>query len=117
MSLLHTVRRLYSLDTLDTRFTTSSTTPVQNAATEHGVDTSKPAVQKDGQRNARQSESLPGVQPSRWRTPEYYFYYLVFIAIVPLMFKVPYDVSKGGVPHGAQITEEIFKRLPHRYSF
>ena len=98
MSVLYYVRRLYSLDTLDTRFTTSSQTPLQRTVTEHGVDTSKPAVQSDDQRTSRQAEALPGTQPSRWRTPEYYFYYLVFLVAVPFMFKVPYDVSKGGVP-------------------
>lgn len=94
--LLSYLRRLYSLDTIDTRFTTNSKTPLHQTASEHGVDVSRPAIASPEQSNVKQDQALQsGTQPSRWRTPEYYFYYLVFIVMVPLMFKVPFDVSQG----------------------
>ena len=62
---LNLVGRIYSLDTLDQRLTKSS-------------------------------EMTRGfAQPSKWRSPEFYFYYVVFLVIPPLMFKSVYDVSKG----------------------
>ncbi len=95
MSLLYYLKRLYSLDTLDTRFTTSSKTPLQYTASEHGVDSSQPAAGTAKSNDKKYSISaVPGARPSRWNTVEYYFYYFCFITIVPMMFKVPYDVSK-----------------------
>jgi hypothetical protein len=89
MSLLGFLSRLYSLDTLDTRFTHSSRTPVRNTAN-NDVDISKPrAEESKGKKNEL------NLQPSRWNTPEYYFYYLVFVTMIPLIFYVPYSVSKG----------------------
>lgn len=55
--------RLYKAETLDTRF-----------------------ASKTGQR-------LPDAQPSKWNTPEYYFYCLCFLIIPALMVKSVYDVS------------------------
>lgn len=86
-------KRLYALDTLDTRFTVSSKTPLQQTANEHAIDALSP-------RNELVENSLHrrlplASHPSKWRTPEFYFYYFCFITIVPLMFYVPYSVSKG----------------------
>jgi len=92
-AIVHLWNRLYSLDTLDPRFTHSATVPVQTAASEHGIDGTKPAVTDN--ESAAKLRSNPGTQPSRWNTAEYYFYYLVFLVIVPLMFYVPHTVSKG----------------------
>lgn len=55
--------RLYKAETLDTRF-----------------------ASKTGQR-------LPDARPSKWNTPEYYFYCLCFLIIPALMVKSVYDVS------------------------
>lgn len=77
------LRRLYSLDTLDTRFT-SSATPA------HAADT-RPSSAKDARANA----VAQGASPSLWRTPEFFVYYLFFITLVPLMFKTVIDASKG----------------------
>lgn len=55
--------QLYKVETLDTRF-----------------------ASKTGQRS-------PDAQPSKWNTPEYYFYYLCFLTIPFLMVKSVYDVS------------------------
>jgi len=95
MSLLHNFKRIYSLDTLDTRFTVSAKTPLQHTSNEHGVTRSNPALITGDTGNTKSKRSPSEPQPARWRTPEYYFYYFCFITIVPLMFKVPYDVSKG----------------------
>lgn len=81
---LNFFRALYSLDTLDTRFTTSSTAPVK--------------AKEDGQRKAAPTP-LPNAKPSKWSTLEYGFYYLIFLTIVPLMFKAVYDVSNPGSPN------------------
>ena len=55
---------------------------------------------------AKRDDSIPGVgvktdhsgrpiaQPSKWKTPEFYFYYFIFIITVPYMFWVAYDVSR-----------------------
>lgn len=94
MSLLYFLKRLYSLDTLDTRFTHSSKVPVRTASAERGIDISKPAVNSEDD-VTKQSSVPKNTQPSRWNTLEYYVYYVVFLVMVPLMFYVPYSVSKG----------------------
>lgn len=86
-SLLSWFRELYSLNTLDTRFTTPATTPPRSAS-----DT-RPAT-KDATAQAIASKA----QPSKWRTPEFYLYYGVFLTLVPLMFKTVVDVSRSELP-------------------
>ncbi|KAJ6160969.1 Glycerol uptake protein 1 [Penicillium chermesinum] len=84
-SIFSWLRRLYSLDTLDTRFTSTPTTSAANAA-----DT-QPLSAKDARANAvAQKANAP-----LWRTPEFFIYYLFFITLVPLMFKTVVDASKG----------------------
>ncbi|KAK5051216.1 glycerol transporter, partial [Cryomyces antarcticus] len=87
---LHYLKRLYSLDTLDTRFTTSSRTP------QAPIDPARASSGEVGPTVSRQNgrSAASGAQPSRWATPEFYFYYLIFLVCVPLMFKAVYDVSK-----------------------
>ncbi|EAW11269.1 putative glycerol:H+ symporter (Gup1) [Aspergillus clavatus NRRL 1] len=81
-------RRLYSLDTLDTRFTASATTPLKATA-----DTRPPAA-----KDARANAIANGASPSNWRTPEFYIYYFIFLTAVPLMFKTVIDASKESHP-------------------
>ncbi|KUM64827.1 hypothetical protein ACN42_g2261 [Penicillium freii] len=76
------LRRVYSLDTLDTRFTSSATPAHTN--TRPSKDTRNAIAQ--------------GAPPSLWRTPEFFVYYLFFIILVPLMFKTVIDVSKESHP-------------------
>jgi protein-cysteine N-palmitoyltransferase HHAT len=80
------LRNIYHLDTLDTRFTSSSSVPYHTV-----VDArSDPAVvrtQSDAKGQGR-------TQPPKWRTPEFYLYYVVFAIAVPYMFWVPYSVSR-----------------------
>ena len=66
------LKDLYKVETLDTRFGAKDGTPI------------------------------PGAQPSKWNTPEYYIYYLFFLTIPALMFKSVYDVSKPEHPQYAR---------------
>ncbi|KAJ6151954.1 hypothetical protein N7497_006273 [Penicillium chrysogenum] len=77
------LRRVYSLDTLDTRFTSSATPAHANT---------RPS------KDARANVIAQGASPSLWRTPEFFVYYLFFIILVPLMFKTVIDVSKESHP-------------------
>ena len=88
MGWLQYLRKLYSLDTLDTRFTISSTTPPSQSAQ---IDPVKPL---EGERK-QDAKSTPTGKPSLWLTPEFFLYYLVFVTAIPLMFKAVYDVSQG----------------------
>ena len=101
MKLLHYLRRLYSLDTLDTRFTTSARTPPQPGTSDirSRIDSAKSSpLGKDSNVAPENRDGLAagarGASPSRWGTPEFFVYYLIFILVVPMMFKVAFDVSK-----------------------
>jgi hypothetical protein len=97
MGLFSYIKSIYSLDTIDTRFTSNSSTPYRaviegrNDSIASGVkrDDSNGGVGVKTDRNGR-----PIAQPSKWKTPEFYFYYFIFITIVPYMFWVAYDVSR-----------------------
>ncbi len=102
MGIFSYVKSIYALDTIDTRFTSSSYTPYRAV-----IDArSDPATS-----GSKRDDSIPGVgvktdysgrpiaQPSRWKTPEFYFYYLVFIVVVPYMFWIAYDVSRRECVH------------------
>ena len=96
MALLYYARRLYSLDTLDTRFATPAKTPPSTSYTQ--IDPTKPSSSEDSGAKRRDNGTkattqAEGVSPPLWRTPEFYFYYFIFVVCVPLMFKAVYDVS------------------------
>lgn len=97
MSLFSWLTRLYSLDTLDTRFTTSSSVPLKEDGHSQRLN-GKIIDSRFEKVDDSASRAAPGSSPSRWNTWEYYLYYFVFITIVPLMFKVPHDVSKSSDP-------------------
>lgn len=63
------LKDLYKVETLDTRF------------------------------GPKDSSPIPGAQPSKWNTAEYYIYYAFFLTIPALMFKSVYDVSKPEHPN------------------
>ena len=90
MSLLHYAGRLYSLDTLDTRLTTSSKTPPSR------IDPARPSPDEASYKDSRSGadELAKGASQSRWRSPEFIYHGLVLFVAVPLMFKTAYDVSK-----------------------
>ncbi|KAG9950548.1 glycerol:H+ symporter-like protein, partial [Aureobasidium melanogenum] len=96
MSWLSFIKKLYSLDTLDTRFTTSTKTP-HKLTTEDSIANSKLHAQQVIQ--SGKTQPLPGSQPSKWNTPEFYFYYLCFLTIPIFMIKAVYDVSQESHPN------------------
>lgn len=91
MGTLSSLAKVYDLDTLDTRFTSSSTVPYQSV-----VDARR---RHPGNASSDQpAPSAPAAPPPRWQTPEFYFYYLVFGFVVPYMFWIAYDVSRRAFP-------------------
>lgn len=90
--LLQYLRRLYSLDTLDTRFTASKSSSVKDpGAGRHAARS--PGVAPAGDIAAEAATKASGVSASLWKTTEFYVYYIIFIVVVPLMFKVAIEVS------------------------
>ncbi|KAL8719804.1 MAG: hypothetical protein Q9225_003239 [Loekoesia sp. 1 TL-2023] len=106
MSFLIYLQKLFSLDTLDTRFTTSSWLPAaaSGPVQPSRIDPAKPVPGldiQDGTSNNRRPEGKgrENPRPSKWATPEFFLYYIVFIVAVPLMFKSVYDVSIPSHPN------------------
>lgn len=93
MSLSSWAGRLYSLDTLDARFTTSAKSPPSR------IDPATTSPE-ESRRSSRAQDPLPqGAKPPKWRTPEFAVYGLVFLTAVPLMFWTVYDVSQREQPN------------------
>lgn len=92
-------RELYSLDTLDTRFTTSSSTPLK-AVTANGTKT----VERDGKATPADTS------PPRWRTPEFYLYAVVFLFCVPQMYWAVVEVSQRKTQYGAACWLDLERR-------
>jgi hypothetical protein len=90
LPILSWFRRLYSLDTLDTRFTVPANTPVKVAAEDTRSGSAK---------DARSNSVANNPSLSKWGTPEFFFYYIIFLIAVPLMFKTVVDVSQGASAH------------------
>ncbi|KAL4970698.1 putative glycerol:H+ symporter (Gup1) [Aspergillus stella-maris] len=89
LSFLSWFRRLYSLDTLDTRFTVPAKTPVKVAAEDTRSGSAK---------DARPNAVADRASPSKWGTLEFYVYYAVFAIAIPLMFKTVIGVSQESHP-------------------
>lgn len=87
MGLLSYASSLYDIDTLDTRFTTPSSVPYQTV-----VD-SRADADTDLKKDASDKPRLRG-QPSKWKTPEYYFYLGFLAFMIPYMFWITYEVSR-----------------------
>lgn len=85
MGLLSFLRSVYTLDTLDTRFTTPSSSSYRAV-----IDSRSDPAAKEGQKERIASRATP----SRWNTPEFYLYYLVFAIAIPSMIWIPYTVSR-----------------------
>lgn len=113
MSLLQFLRNLYDVDTLDTRFTTPSTVPYKPSLPRTGTGNRKDdqpgrtALSTDSRRDGTLS-IIERSEPSKWRTPEFYVYYFLFLVIVPYMFWVAYDVSRR-----TSALRRILCLLPH----
>lgn len=85
MGVLSFLRATYDLDTLDTRFTNTSSTPYKTVIEARG----DAAASKE-----RAAKWKSQGQPSRWNTPEFYLYYFVLLLVIPYMFWVAYDASR-----------------------
>ncbi|KAF2751844.1 glycerol:H+ symporter-like protein [Sporormia fimetaria CBS 119925] len=94
---LQDLRRLFAVETLDTRFVIPANAPPREVLKEIQQDSSRTAQFANG--GLKGKNTAPDAEPSRWNTPEYYLYYLVFLICVPLMFKSVYDVSKESHPN------------------
>ncbi|KAI8719677.1 hypothetical protein NCS52_00749000 [Fusarium sp. LHS14.1] len=89
MALLSFIRKVYDHDTLDTRFLTPSSTPYQTI-----IDArSDPTLKRD-----LASKERSRARPSKWKTPEFFLYYLVIGVALPYMFWITYDVSRPSDP-------------------
>lgn len=88
MGALSYLRQIYDLDTLDTRFTNTSTTPYKTVIeSRNDPDAGRERAAKFGGR----------VQPSRWKTPEFIFYLLFLLWVLPTMFYVAYQASQSKI--------------------
>jgi protein-cysteine N-palmitoyltransferase HHAT len=81
---------LFSLDVLDPslvkRPSQSPRIPLQTLSS---TSTDVPSTPSKQQRKTEEAG------PPRWNTPEFWFYGVVFVIVVPMMFYCAYDVSKG----------------------
>ncbi|KAF2685766.1 glycerol:H+ symporter-like protein [Lentithecium fluviatile CBS 122367] len=93
---LNYLRQLYSLDTLDTRFVVPATVPPKEALEFAELDPATPLPVRNGQLKSRELEER--VQPSRWNTPEFYFYNAVIAWSIYFMFAKNIEVSKESHP-------------------
>lgn len=82
-------RSVYDLDTLDTRFTNSSSQPYRTVIESRD----DPGASKE-----RAAKFSGKAQRSKWNTPEFYLYYLVIGWAVPYMFWIAYNASKTSNP-------------------
>ena len=97
------LKQIYSLDTLDTRFTSDAFTINQKGSSstrDNPVDPARASlVQKDDNidwKGSKAPDVLPnGASPPRSFTPEYLVYYGFIAVALPYMFYVTYDISKG----------------------
>ena len=91
MTWLHYLRELYSLNTLDARFAP------QQPVNELKIDPAKPSPEelKTEQNGGKVATLPPDAREPKWGTPEFLYHYIVLLFCVPLMFYIPYNVSKG----------------------
>lgn len=101
MSWLRSWQNIYSLETLDTRFVVPANTPPRISASDfelNAVQGAQPSQLDAVRERSASSGARTGVpsdiKPPLWGTLEFYFYYFIFVTIVPLMFYIPYTVSK-----------------------
>ena len=97
---LQHLRRLYSLDTLDTRFTHSSTKPPNPCTSDKQIhlDFARPPLSGVGHRSTggngvQQGETYPGSLVSKWSTTEFMVYAVLVSAAVFMMVKNAYEIS------------------------
>lgn len=85
MGVLSFFRSLYDIDTLDTRFTNTSSTPYKAVI----------ESRNDATASKERAAAFSGkAQPSKYKTPEFLLYFGLLSFIIPYMFYVAYDASK-----------------------
>ncbi|KAI1104593.1 MBOAT-domain-containing protein [Jackrogersella minutella] len=89
MGVLSFFSKIYTLDTLDTRFTITSTTPYKAV-----IEERKDAVASKERAAKWRSQG----NPSRWNTLEFYLYYVYLGFIIPCMFYIAYNASRTTDP-------------------
>lgn len=87
MGALSFFRNVYDLDTLDTRFTVTSTTPYQTV-----IESRNDTAFASKERAARWKSRPPS--ESRWKTPEFYVYLVGTALAIPAMLWVAYEASQ-----------------------
>ncbi|PHH82622.1 hypothetical protein CDD82_5348 [Ophiocordyceps australis] len=98
MGAVSQLAKVYDLDTLDTRFTSSSSVPYQTV-----IDARSDATACSEAESKTQARRL--AQPPKWQTPEFYFYRAAFMVVVPYMFWIAYDVSRASDPRYDKYSE------------
>lgn len=92
------MRAVFSLDALDYRLTANtalSTAPAKLRSANLPSSSSSSHASAPSAENAESRKTRKDAPPSNWRKPEFLFYYFAFAVLVPMMFKVAFDVSKG----------------------
>lgn len=115
MSVFSYIRGIYALDTIDTRFTNSSANAYQTVIDGRAQSAEVAAKRDDsipGPGVRTDHSGRPIAQPSKWKTPEFYFYYFIFIITVPYMFWIAYDVSRRGYTVSIVGSKAYFEQLP-----
>ncbi|KAF1984108.1 glycerol:H+ symporter-like protein [Aulographum hederae CBS 113979] len=98
---LQYLKKLYTLETLDTRFVVPATSPPKEALEQTRIDPANPLPANHGNitsNGAPASKSGPGPEPPKWKTTEFYVYFAVIFTSVVFMFKIAYGVSKESHP-------------------
>ncbi|KAK7750097.1 glycerol transporter [Diatrype stigma] len=90
MGALSYFRKIYNIDTLDTRFTTPSTVPYKTV-----IESRDDSAAASRERAAKWNVRTP--PPSRWKTPEFYLWYLIFFPAFPAMYWVIYTASRADI--------------------
>lgn len=87
------IRQLYALDTLDTRFVVPANVSPKEALqeAEHDAHGSLSSLNDKG----KSREFADGVNLPRWKTLEFYFYYVSIALSIMYMFKANIDVSQS----------------------
>ncbi|KAF1956631.1 MBOAT-domain-containing protein [Byssothecium circinans] len=99
--ILRTLKQLYSLDTLDTRFVVASSAPPKEALELAELDPARPLPVRNGRVKGREYDE--DVQPSRWRTPELIVCSTIVAWSIYFMISTVVDVSRASHPNYSDI--------------
>ncbi|OBT44833.1 hypothetical protein VE00_04954 [Pseudogymnoascus sp. WSF 3629] len=97
MGVFSSLRSIYALDTLDTRFTSSPKVPYQAVVDARDGQGITPSTDVPVKLDSRRKPIPP--TRSLWKTTEFYLYYTVVTISVAYMFWVAFDVSRPSDPN------------------